>query len=143
MFFQTGRADIDAHSGEQFSHPPLVFKIVNRDLFVRALAQSTRPTANTKLYVAPYYNVSADSSVCIGSMPVPEATTLDGIDEWVRAFFQSAFSHPAGAVKLTRQKGGYPALVRALAGRTDPFPADTLVDAKQTLGEFLCAHEGA
>ena len=141
MFFETDRPDIAIHSGERFPHPPLVFKVVNRTLYVRALAQATRPTATTKLYVAPYYNVSAEGVVCIGSMPVPDAATVNDIDGWVRAFFQSAFSHPAGAVKLTRYKGGYPALVGALAGRTEAFPARVLVDAKQTLGEFLRAHE--
>ena len=136
MFFQTGSA-LDDHTGKRFPQPGLVFRLVDQTLSVRALATTERPTAATKLYVAPYYNTYDNGSVCLGSMRRPDHASADVLDAWVDGFFGSAFSHPAGAVRLTTQKGGYAALVAKIAGSDAPFPTGALVDAEQTLGQFL------
>jgi len=57
MFFRDGSELADV-SGKLFPHPPLLFAVGNGVLFVRALDQSKRPTADTKLAAAPYWNIS-------------------------------------------------------------------------------------
>jgi PRTRC genetic system protein B len=137
MFFKTGGTPLDAYSGKRFPHPGLVFKLANNILSVRAVATNVRPSAATKLFAAPYYNIYANGSVCTGSMRTPDRSTVDVLDAWVAGFFASAFSHVAGVVKVTTVKGGYPALVKLIAGSKFAFPVRTLVDVRQSLTEFL------
>ena len=43
-------------NGKLYPHPPLLFKACGSHLWVRALAKDERPTAETKLCMAPYWN---------------------------------------------------------------------------------------
>ena len=52
------------------------------------------------------------------------------------AYFQSEFTHAAGAVRLTSHPGGFIGLWRSLAGRKR-FPVQYLIDAGETLQEFV------
>ena len=49
MFFGDGNAEAQKLNGKMFPHPALVFMIHGRELFVRALAEDCRPTADTRL----------------------------------------------------------------------------------------------
>jgi PRTRC genetic system protein B len=57
MFF--GGTDQKARelNGAIYPHPALVFKVAERELFVRALEENERPTEATPLKTAPYWNV--------------------------------------------------------------------------------------
>jgi PRTRC genetic system protein B len=136
MFF--GGVDEEARklNGLLFPHPPLIFKVVGRDLFVRAVAATSRPSPDTPMKAAPYWNT--DVRVCPGSMRVPDAFDVASILQWEDAFFQSEFTHPAGAVRLTTHAGGFISLWGSLAGRSR-FPIQYLVDAGETLQEFVAA----
>ena len=83
---------------------------------------------------APYWNT--DIRVCPGSMRVPDSSDVASIPLWQDAFFQSEFTHAAGAVRLTSHPGGFIRLWRSLAGRKR-FPVHYLVDAGETLQEFV------
>jgi PRTRC genetic system protein B len=98
MFF--GGSDQEARklNGLVFPHPALVFKVADKDLLVRAVATSARPDPNTPMKTAPYWNT--DVRVCPGSMRVPDSSDVASIPQWDDAFFQSEFTHPAGAVRL-------------------------------------------
>ena len=65
------------------------------------------------------------------------ADGVDGIEVWERGFFQSEFTHPYGAARLTSFPGGFVALWKRLAGSMKPFPPKYLIDARQTLQEFV------
>ena len=70
MFFGDGHAEAKKLNGRMYPHPPIVFAIHGRELFVRALAEDRRPTADTHLKNAPYWNTDSDGRVCLGSMRV-------------------------------------------------------------------------
>jgi PRTRC genetic system protein B len=137
MFFEDAEGRMTALNGRDFPHPALAFVVNKQSLFVRALAENRRPGANTPLYMAPYWNVYETGNVCLGSMRAPENADLRSIEAWERGFFESSFTHPSGAVRLTRHKKGFEGMWKKLAGRTRPFPSRYLVPAKETLQQCL------
>ena len=136
MFFGGGCNETARLNGKLYPHPPLVFMICERELFVRAVAENCRPEGNTCLRNAPYWNTDAQGRVCLGSMRVPGEVSLSTIAAWEAAYFASEFTHPSGAVRLTTHPGGFLGLWSALGGRKR-FPARFLGDSKQKLHEFM------
>ena len=137
MFFGEGNAETRALNGKVFPHPALVFMIEGRELFVRALAKNCRPTANTRLCNAPYWNTDTHGRVCLGSMRVPAETGVASLEGWESAYFASEFTHPSGAVRLTTHSDGFLGLWSPLAGRKRDFPVKFLAESKQTLQELV------
>jgi len=137
MFFGDGHAEAKKLNGRMYPHPPIVFAIHARELFVRALAEDRRPTADTHLKNAPYWNTDPHGRVCLGSMRVPEEVSVNSLSGWEEAYFASEFTHPSGAVRLTTHPGGFLGLWSSLAGRKRKFPVRFLADSKQTLLEFV------
>lgn len=134
MFF-TDAEEMESVSGLEFPHPALVWMANDGDLSVRALLASERPTASTRLFIAPYWNVSDNGLVCLGDSPTPDTATTANLDQWVDGFFASKFSHP-NATKLVQGGGRYHHFLKNIAVR-DEFPVSNLIDAKQTLGQFI------
>jgi len=134
MFFGGTDQEACKLNGLVFPHPALVFKVAGKDLFVRTVATNLRPSSKTPMKTAPYWNT--DIRVCAGSMRVPDRSDVASIQQWEDAFFQSEFTHPAGAVRLTSHPEGFIGLWRSLAGRKR-FPVQYLVDAGETLQEFV------
>ena len=136
MFFGGTNEEARKINGLVFPHPALVFKVVSKDLFVRALATSSRPSPVTPLKMAPYWNTDSRGLVCAGSMRVPESSDVASIPAYGDAYFQSEFTHAAGAVRLTSHPGGFIGLWKGLAGKKR-FPVQHLIDAGETLQEFV------
>ena len=136
MFF--GGTDEEARklNGLLFPHPALIFKVAGKDLFVRAMATNSRPSSETPMKTAPYWNTDARGLVCAGSMRVPESADIASIPGWEGAYFQSEFTHAAGAVRLTSHPGCFIGLWRSLVGRKR-FPVRYLTDTGETLQEFV------
>ena len=103
---------------------------------MRAMATTSRPGPETPLKTAPYWNTDSRGLVCAGSMRVPESSDIASIPGWEGSYFQSEFTHAAGAVRLTSHPGGFIGLWRSLAGRKR-FPVQYLTDAGETLQEFV------
>jgi PRTRC genetic system protein B len=141
MFFGDGNAETKKLNGKMYPHPALVFMIHGRELFVRAIAENGRPTANTHLKNAPYWNTDEQGRVCLGSMRVPEEVSANSLSGWESAYFASEFNHPSGAVRLTTHPSGFIGLWSSLAGRKR-FPVKFLADAKQTLCDFVKPDRG-
>lgn len=138
MFFSDRGGDtaLQRLSAKRFPHPALVFKACGRQLSIRALARCERPSGNTKLYVAPYWNSNDRGIVCTGSMKIPHEKSVKAIDTWEQSFFGSEFTHAAGGTKQTQFPGGFLAMWLSLVGEND-FPCQYLVDATQVLSEFV------
>jgi len=137
MFFSVGAEDRREIDGQACPHPALVWKVRRGCLYLRALAASERPLANTPLLVAPYWNTEASrGDVCEGDMPRPRETDVTGMLEWEEGFFNSRFTHPSGMGKLTSHPGGFIGLWKELAG-TKEFRAEYLLRANQTLTQFV------
>ena len=105
-------------------------------MWVRALAKDERPTAETKLCMAPYWNCYDNGVCCTGSMKIPQEKSVAAIDLWEESFFQSEFTHASGVRKHVRFRGGFLAMWQSLAGEK-AFPAKYLVKLPQTLAEFV------
>jgi PRTRC genetic system protein B len=136
MFFGGTDEEAKKMDGLVFPHSALVFKVMGKDLFVRAMATTSRPGPDTPLKTAPYWNTDSRGLVCAGSMRVPESSDIASIPAWEDAYFQSEFTHAAGAVRLTNHPGGFIGLWSSLVGRKR-FPVRYLTDADETLQEFI------
>ena len=134
MFFRAG-SELSELSGCRFPHPALLFVVSNGALYVRALRLSQRPGGETTLYAAPYWNVGNDGSVCAGTMRAPKSTSVASMTAWEQAFFQSEFTHPGFAGRLTKRRGGTTALWNSLADKQE-FPIKTLLET-ESLGAYL------
>lgn len=124
--------------GETVPQPGLVFAAASNVWRVWAVKGQSRPTPQTPLYQAPYFNVDGQGRICQGNVPVPNGTTVEKISAWNDAFLRSYFTHPNVTGKLLRYRGGAYAFWRdMLDGRFTRFPERVLVDAKTTLGQLL------
>lgn len=124
--------------GEVVPQPGLIVAASSRTWRVWAVKGRRRPTPQTPLWQAPYFNVDAQGRICQGNAPVPEGTTIEKIACWNDAFLRSYFTHPNVAGKLLRYRGGAYAFWRdMLDGRFTRFPERVLVDVGTTLGAML------
>ena len=136
MFFGGTDEQAQKLNGLIFPHPALVFKVAGKDLFVRALATTSRPVAGTTLKTAPYWNTDNRGLVCPGTMRVPDCSDVSSIPQWEASYFMSEFTHAAGAVRLTSHPEGFIGLWRELASRKT-FPVRYLTDAAEPLYDFV------
>jgi PRTRC genetic system protein B len=136
MFYENSEGRAAELNGRVFPQPPLVWRVSNGELNIRALTGNARPGASTKLAVAPYWNLSDDGRVCTGTMRRPDSASVGAILSWERGFYESAFTH-ANVGRLTRHEGGFEALWTGLAEKRQRFPLQTLIVLPQTLTQFV------
>ena len=125
--------------GEVVPHPGLVFRVQSsRQWQVWAVKGQERPTEATKLFKAPYFNVSDGGTICAGNVRLPEGTTAERIEAWNQAFFGSYFTHPNTRGKLVTYRGGlFKFWMDLLDGRHSEFPEHALVSSGITVHEAL------
>ncbi len=142
IYFQANHPQLNTISGKRVRHPHLLFHVIRRNLYVAALPDEQRPTLQTNLLRAPYYNMSAEGQVCQGTMNGPRENRPDAIARWERAFFRSAFTHPqGGAFQITSHPNGHSGLWLEQAGEPCcEFPVQHLVPMKMTLNQWLAEH---
>jgi PRTRC genetic system protein B len=136
MFYQHSEGKAAHLNGCIFPQPPLVWRVSDGQLKIRALTENKRPGAKTKLAVAPYWNLSDTGTVCTGSMRRPQSASVAAISDWERGFYESAFTH-ANVGRLTRHKGGFEELWSSLTDRRRLFPLETLILLPETLAQFV------
>jgi PRTRC genetic system protein B len=132
MFYQHSEGKAADLNGRIFPQPPLVWRVADGQLKIRALTENKRPEAKTKLAVAPYWNLSDNGTVCTGSMRRPQSASVAAISYWERGFYESAFTH-ANVGRLTRYKGGFEGLWSKLKEEQRLFPLEMLIVLPQTL----------
>ena len=71
MFYDNSEQKAAGLNGRTFPQPPLVWRVENGDLKIRALAENRRPAAERTLAVAPFWNLSEDGRVCTGNDAPP------------------------------------------------------------------------
>lgn len=123
--------------GATVLHPALLF-LAGPGLSIYALPSDDRPTADTVLCRAPYYNLYEHGGMCAGDTRLPERISVADLALWETAFYDTRFTHPNihGNTKLTAHKGGHDGLWRDM--RTGGvFPPEHLVPLKKTLQEAL------
>jgi PRTRC genetic system protein B len=92
--------------------------------------------AKTMLAVAPFWNLSDDGRVCLGSLRCTESAAVASIEAWEQGFYESAFTH-ANVGRLTRHEGGHDVLWAEVGNRRRPFPTEALIRLPQTLAQFV------
>jgi PRTRC genetic system protein B len=93
MFFENAENKAAELNGRTFPQPPLIWRVDDAGLKIRALRENKRPEASTTLAVAPFWNLSDDGRVCTGTMRCPDSTSVASIPAWERGFYESAFTH--------------------------------------------------
>lgn len=85
--------------------PAMLYVVDRKNLDVFALIDDTRPTELTKLYRAPFPNVSDNGSVCLGDAKVKkhENTYAAIMQYWEDLFWLSEFTHFNGSDKITKK----------------------------------------
>ncbi len=142
MFFSDrgGDATLKKLNGKKYPHPPLLFKVSGSNLWIRALGANQRPTGESPLYIAPYWNCYDNGSVCTGTMKIPSEKSVNAIEDWERSFFRSEFTHVGGTGKRTTYPGGLLAMWQTLQNKRQ-FSSAYLIKVKQTVPEFVSNHE--
>lgn len=85
--------------------PAMIYKAERNSLDVFALNKSERPKDKTKIYIAPFFNVSDEGDVCLGDAKVqkPKEKTYAAIMKyWEDLFWLSEFTHINGDDKKTK-----------------------------------------
>ncbi len=141
MFYQNAEGKMADLNGGVFPQPPLVWKVSNGELSIRALSVNNRPQATTTLAAAPFWNLSDDGRVCTGTMRRPDSATVAVIPAWERGFYESAFTH-ANVGRITRHEGRFEGLWESLKGKRRRFPTETLIQLPQTLEQFVRGERG-
>lgn len=75
---------------------PAVLFIVNkrsRTMLTFALASNQRPRPSTRLYRAPFMNISGSGAFCLGSATLPEVINSDNLDQMETCLYDSNFTH--------------------------------------------------
>ena len=96
--------EIGERTGET-THPPLLFIARRGKWSVFALRKNERPRPDTRLAIAPYFNVWEGGEICTGNVDLPERINSDSIDAFDDAFFRSRFTHP-NQPRLIHRRGG-------------------------------------
>lgn len=141
MFYANAEGKAATLNGRSFPQPPLVWRVEDGGLAIRALPENERPDATTKLSVAPFWNLSSEGNVCAGSMRRPNSASPASIVDWEQGFYESAFTH-ANVGRLTRHEGGFESLWQGLVGQ-ETFPIETLIGLPQTLVQFICGERSS
>jgi PRTRC genetic system protein B len=128
-------ASIARLSGQPVPWPGLVMRASAGRLQVFALQGQERPTAQTPLMHAPFWNLFAQGVVCRGSVQYPAACTPSLQEAWETVFFQSVFTGPSRTDRYMNWGAGYEALLDQ-AQRLGHFPDEVLMDAGLTLQAF-------
>ncbi|MBN9615120.1 MAG: hypothetical protein BGO25_10325 [Acidobacteriales bacterium 59-55] len=135
MFFVDTGSPLAEINGRSFPQPALAWCTRDGALWVRALKANCRPSAETKLSFAPYWNLSEEGQVCLGSMQAPRVSTVASIPQWEQSFYESEFTH-GNVGRITKHPDGFEGLWQELEGR-ETFPVEHLIDLPQTIGEFI------
>ncbi len=118
--------------------PAMVWKADGESLSVFALKGSKKPTTETKLFHAPFFNVYKNGNVCMGTVDVTvkQENCLEGfITKWESFFWNSYFSHLMDG--FTPVKGNMVLLWKKLIETKEPFPVSVLKPTRQTIENLL------
>ncbi|HEY3281561.1 MAG TPA: PRTRC system protein B [Armatimonadota bacterium] len=145
IFFATDDRSMNRElSGRTVLHPALLFVAEPGSLCVFAMTRSDRPTAQTPLYRAPYFNLwtpptGREGQMCAGNARLPRGLATSALDTWEQAFFLTNFSHTNVPYStLTSHPHGHAGLWWYCAQeRVREFPTRYLVPLNLTVGEVV------
>lgn len=118
--------------------PALLWIASKEKLYIYALKTNRKPTENTTLYHAPFFNVYADGNVCMGTVDVnikKSASLEEFTAAWEAYFFNSYFGHLMQNHNPIH--GNCVSLWKKLRKTGEPFPKDVLKKTDRTIKNLL------
>ncbi len=122
----------------KFAIPSLVWKADKQHLSVFAIKDTNRPSINTRLYHAPWFNIYESGSVCMGNVDISigdNCALEDFITQWEHYFFESKFSHVIGT--RSPVSGNLIQLWNGLHNTSEKFPSDQLCKTNLTIKSLI------
>ncbi|CAM2956426.1 PRTRC system protein B [Flavobacterium succinicans] len=130
-------SSLDMPNGKAYV-PSMLWYASKNSLTVFALASDRRPTKNTPLYYAPFFNIYEDGKVCMGTVSIDiknSASVEEFTTAWEDYFFNSYFSHLLG--NHSPIKGNCVSLWKKLIETSKTFPKEVLKKNNKTLKNLL------
>ncbi|MES2373396.1 MAG: PRTRC system protein B [Bacteroidota bacterium] len=118
--------------------PPLLWMASRDKLKIFALKNNERPSTETLLYNAPFFNIHTGGLVCMGTVEIDIGANCDleeFMDEWHNYFFKSKFSHLLG--ERSPVKSNIIQLFSKLSGSKKQFPQVELLKSGKKLKQLL------
>lgn len=118
--------------------PAMLWYASKQSLIVFALEKDHRPTENTVLFHAPFFNIYEDGHVCMGTVDINiknSASVEEFMQAWESYFFNSYFSHLVN--EHNPIKGNCVCLWKDLIGTDKAFPKDVLKKTNKTIKTIL------
>ncbi|SOD80837.1 PRTRC system protein B [Spirosoma fluviale] len=106
--------------------PALIWKASKTGLTLFALPTDEKPTADTPMFQAPFFNVYGHGPVCMGSVNVRikrSASLENFMSAWESYFFNSYFSH---TIRESPINGNIVLFWQNQIASQEPFPASVL-----------------
>ncbi|KQR25540.1 PRTRC system protein B [Deinococcus sp. Leaf326] len=123
-------------SGQPVPHPGLVFSAQPGSLSVFAVRGAERPTPQTPLMHAPFWNMFSDGRMCQGTVRYPKEITAAAQDDWEAVFFSSHFTGASRTDKYMEWGRSYQELLEH-ALEQGSFPDGVLMPTGRTLAQHL------
>ena len=117
--------------------PALLWKASRENLEIYALGDNKKPKLKTPLFHAPFFNISSDARVCMGTVNVEigeDFGLIEFMNIWEIYFFDSYFSH---TMNHTPVKTNIIQLWKELIASKRKFPVEVLTKHKRTLKNLL------
>jgi PRTRC genetic system protein B len=114
----------------------MIFHVKGSGISVYAVKEGT-VEGQTRLFQAPFHNVTASGDVCTGTGQTPKDAVFveDLMADWEHLFFGTEFSHMHGAD--IKQGENLNLVYRSLIGTGQPFPLDVLLPTNLTVNHLL------
>jgi PRTRC genetic system protein B len=141
MYFKPTKADLEQgmKTSAKCPTPALVWMRTSESLYLFALKQNERPTQDTELFQAPFWNVWETARVCVGSAKSPDSQSEWDTNAWERMFFESNFTHPNihGKGRLISGKDPWQ-FWKTMSNRPKKvFPVEVLISKKLTVAKLM------
>lgn len=118
--------------------PPLLWIADREKLILFALKYNHRPSVNSPLFYAPFFNIHQDGKVCMGTVDIdfwPDCHLEEFINVWEDYFFNSRFSHLLG--ERSPVKANIIQLYKSLNNAKKQFPLNKLIKTGKKIKNIL------
>jgi len=118
--------------------PAMLWKATKESVQVFANKGKAKPTGKSPLYYAPFFNLSQDGRVCMGTVNIniDRQTCLeDFMAQWESYFFNSYFTHTLG--NYQHCKGNLIQLWQEQVNTGRDFPQDELIKNGRNLKDLI------
>ena len=134
MFF---REDLGIPDG-MANVPAMIWKATKSELSVYALLEDTKPTEDTELFYAPFFNIYKTGRVCMGNVDIDidhNCCLQEFMQQWETYFFNSKFSHLLDSYNPVHCN--IIQLWQGLVNQSERFPSHELVKNGKTLKSII------